>query len=216
MVRFISHSTDAVYRRVLKPILFRQRPDGVHSRILKLARLYQRLPVAVRSISKVWAYHNDAMLKQTIDGITFRNPVGLAAGFDKNIELVPTMRSVGYGFMTGGSVTYLPCDGNPRPWFYRLPKSKSLIVNVGLANEGSERIRQRIREYAANWFTEFPLIVSVAKTNSPENSNDNEAIADYIGSLEAIRNEKYVAAYELNISCPNAYGGEPFIEKAGK
>ncbi len=210
MVRSISHNAGAVYRRFLKPLLFRQRPDAVHSRMLKLAAVYQKFPAAIRTISRILVYRNDALLKQTVNGITFRNPVGLSAGFDKNIELLPTMQSVGYGFMTGGSVTYQPCDGNPRPWFYRLPKSKSLIVNVGLANQGVERIRQRITSYEEKWLAEFPLIVSIAKTNSPENCNDNEAIADYIGSLEVVRNEKHIAAYELNISCPNAYGGEPF------
>ncbi len=210
MVRFISHSSSAVYQRILKPILFRQRPDAVHSRLLKSSALYQRFPLAVRIVTKIWAYRNDACLKQTVDGITFLNPVGLSAGFDKNIELLPTMQSVGYGFMTGGSVTYKPCDGNPRPWFYRLPKSRSLIVNVGLANQGVEQIRQRIESYEPKWFAEFPLVLSIAKTNNPENCDDDEAIADYIGSLEIMRNEKHVAAYELNISCPNAYGGEPF------
>lgn len=210
MVHFISLGTSTVYQRILKPALFRQRPDAVHSRLLTLSTLYQRFPWAIRIVTKLWSYHNDAVLKQTVDGITFRNPVGLSAGFDKNIELVPTIQSVGYGFITGGSVTNQPCDGNPRPWFYRLPKTKSLIVNVGLANQGAKRIRQRITAYEPKWFTDFPLIVSVAKTNSPENCNDDEAIADYIGSLETMRNEQHIAAYELNISCPNAYGGEPF------
>ncbi len=210
MVRIFSLSSSTAYQSFIKPVLFRQPPDVVHSRLLKLSALYQRLPFSVRIVNKIWAYHNDAILKQTVDGITFHNPVGLSAGFDKNIELLPTMQSIGYGFMTGGSVTYKPCEGNPRPWFYRLPKSKSLIVNVGLANQGAERIRRRIETYKAKWFTEFPLIVSVAKTNNSENCNDDEAIADYVGSLEIIRDEERVAVYELNISCPNAYGGEPF------
>ncbi len=158
----------------------------------------------------MWAYHNTQRLEQIVDGISFSNPVGLAAGFDKNIELLPTIQSVGFGFMTGGSVSLKPCNGNPRPWFYRLPKSKSLMVHVGLANHGVQRIRQRIDSYEAKWFTRFPLIVSVAKTNSPENCNDAEAIADYVGSLEVLRDETRISAYEINISCPNAYGGEPF------
>ena len=210
MVRAISQSTQSIYRRLIKPLLFRQHPDVVHDRLLRLGKWVQQLPVVLPLLSRVWASRDTPHLAQTIDGIRFSNPIGLAAGFDKNIDLLPIMKSIGFGFMTGGSVTYYPCTGNPKPWFHRLPNSKSIMVNVGLANEGVEHILSRLDSYNPKWFTDFPLVLSVAKTNSPETCDDATAIADYIGSLHAIQETACVAAYEINISCPNAYGGEPF------
>lgn len=210
MIRFISSTTGTVYGRLVKPVLFKQSPDTVHARLLKLAGAQQKLPIFGAILSNVWAYRNEPKLAQDVCGIHFANPVGLSAGFDKNLELVPTIKSVGFGFMTGGSVTYYPCEGNPRPWFYRLPKSKSLVVHVGLANQGSRAIEQRLASYQQATFQDFPLVVSVAKTNSPQTCNDTEAIADYVGSLKTLRKNPRISAFEINISCPNTYGGEPF------
>ncbi len=161
-------------------------------------------------VSTIWAYRNQRVLSQSIDGIVFPNPVGLSAGFDKNIELVPTLKAVGFGFMTGGSVTFEECAGNPRPWFYRLPKSKSLVVNAGLANNGVQHIRKRVHRYSNRQINNFPLVVSIAKTNNSKNCTDSEAIKDYVGSLRLLRDEAHICAFEINISCPNTYGGEPF------
>lgn len=199
-----------MYSRIVKPVLFKQQPDTVHTRLLRLAGAQQKVPIFGAFLENVWAYRNDTKLAQDICGIHFTNPVGLSAGFDKNIELVPTIKSVGFGFMTGGSVTCYPCAGNPRPWFYRLPKSKSLVVHVGLANEGAERVRRRLSSYTDRLFQDFPLVVSVAKTNSPQTCDDTEAIADYTGSLKTLQANPHIAAFEINISCPNTYGGEPF------
>lgn len=210
MVRLLSELTGSVYKRMLKPLLFLQKPDTIHTRLLRMGSLFQRVPAITWLISSVWAYQNRSRLEQTIDGVTFSNPIGLSAGFDKNIQLPGILQSVGFGFMTGGSVTHKQCAGNPRPWFYRLPKSKSLVVHVGLANDGASIIRERLRSQPKKWLNNFPLVVSVAKTNSQETCNDTEAIADYVGSLEMFRNEPSVAAFEINISCPNTYGGEPF------
>jgi dihydroorotate dehydrogenase (fumarate) len=160
-------------------------------------------------LSKVWAYQNPA-LTQTVVGLEFRNPVGLSAGFDKNFELPPLLKSVGFGFMEGGSLTFRRCSGNPRPWFYRLPKTQSIVVYAGLANQGVETIVKRLKHYPAGVFKNFPLNISVAKTNSPEACTDNSAVADYIGSLKIIEAAGVGKMLTLNISCPNVYGGEPF------
>ena len=200
------------YRNIVKPILFKSSPDDVHATLLRMSRLRQKYPFTDSLVSKLLSYQNSAALSQSVDGIHFPNPVGLAAGFDKNIELAPTMKAVGFGFMTGGSVTFHECNGNPRPWFYRLPNQKSLVVNVGLANEGTQAVMDRLRTYGVSQFEQFPLVVSVAKTNSPEACDDPSAIEDYIGSLSLLQNQSQVSAIEINISCPNAYGGEPFTD----
>lgn len=211
MALFTTTSRTA-YRKIIKPSLFKSSPDDVHARLLRMSRIRQRYPFTDSLVSKALSYQNSANLGQTIQGIHFPNPVGLAAGFDKNIELAPTMKAVGYGFMTGGSVTFLACEGNPRPWFYRLPKQKSLVVNVGLANEGTQAVMDRLRTYKQSLFDRFPLVVSVAKTNSPDANDDPSAIADYVGSLSLLQNQPQVSVIEVNISCPNAFGGEPFTD----
>lgn len=209
MKQVVRHITRLVYQRLAKPLLFRHHPDGVHDGLLRVGRIVQRVPL-VNLLPRLWSHRDEEMLTQIVHGVTFHNPVGLSAGFDKNIELVPLMRQVGFGFMTGGSVTLHRCDGNPRPWFHRLPRARSLVVHAGLPNQGVRAISRRIRRYPRSLLSDFPLVVSVAKTNSPETVSDEQAIDDYIGSLAQLERTQRVAQYEINISCPNTYGGEPF------
>ncbi|MGB3024124.1 MAG: quinone-dependent dihydroorotate dehydrogenase [Candidatus Saccharimonadales bacterium] len=211
MGRLTRTVTRAGYRHVVKPLLFRRHPDAVHADIVRLGKLVPHM-LGVRSIPRSWAYHNSKYLRQTLMGVSFRNPVGLAAGFDKNIELAPLMKSIGFGFMTGGSVTAVACDGNPRPWFHRLPRSKSLVVHAGLPNVGVKRIVETIASYPRRLCADFPLVLSVAKTNAEFTAVDDVAIDDYCASLTQLELSSHIALYELNISCPNAYGGEPFTD----
>jgi dihydroorotate dehydrogenase (fumarate) len=209
MKNTLSNATTGLYKHVGKPILFAMPPDTAHASIIRLGRIVQRSK-AIRSMMRgAWAYHNP-VLTQKIHGITFKNPVGLSAGLDKNFAVPPLMHSVGFGFMEGGSITFKPCAGNPKPWFYRLPKSKSLVVNAGLANDGVEAIIARIQGYDQRIIRDFPINISVAKTNSPETCTDEQAVADYIGSLRHIKRSRLGDLVTLNISCPNTYGGEPF------
>lgn len=196
------------YQKVAKPLMFRRPPDGVHSGLLKTAKRVQKLP-GVRSLPRLWS-HKSPLLEIEVAGVTFRNPIGLSAGFDKTIELPGVMRSVGFGWMTGGSVTYDESEGNERPWFHRLPKSKSLVVNAGLPSEGTPVVAKRVAGYEPKLFTGFPLNVSVAKTNSRERASDEAAIADYCESLRTFDALEQIAMLEINISCPNTFGGEPF------
>jgi dihydroorotate dehydrogenase (fumarate) len=210
MNRLLSKTTNKTYHGVVRPILFRRNPDAVHEHIHRLGARLQRVYGLPKVIHGLWAYQNTQFLEQKILGITFHNPVGLSAGFDKNFELPPILKSIGFGFMEGGSLTFEPCYGNPKPWFHRLPKSKSIVVNVGLANQGVSAIVKRLQRYPRNMFTNFPLNISVAKTNSPKACTDTDAIADYTGSLKIIGEAGVGDMITLNISCPNTYGGEPF------
>ena len=208
MAKSVRKVTGGAYRRVAKPVLFRRSPDKVHQEIIVAGRVVQKVP-GVNQLPKLWSFQSPK-LTQEIFGIRFRNPVGLAAGFDKSIEVPGLIRSVGFGFMTGGSVTAAPCAGNPKPWFYRLKRTKSLVVHAGLPNQGVVRIARRLVKYPAKLFRDMPLMVSVAKTNSPKSVSDEEGIADYCESLRLLERKKVNQLYEINISCPNAYGGQPF------
>lgn len=210
MIRVLSRTTTLLYGRAAKPLLFKIHPDICHRRLIHAGSIIQRNKLAKHILSRTWAYHNPAMLCQTIQGITFPNPIGLSAGFDKNFQLPPLLKSIGFGFMEGGSLTLHECAGNPGPWFYRLPKTKGLVVNAGLANHGVKRIIDRLLSYPSTTFTAFPLNISIAKTNSPNACTEAAAIADYIGSLKALKRANLGTMYTLNISCPNTYGGQPF------
>jgi dihydroorotate dehydrogenase (fumarate) len=197
------------YQKAIKPLLFTQPPDKVHANIVRLGRNFQKSRALSSLLHKSLAYKHES-LQQQLAGVEFQNPVGLSAGFDKNFELIPLMRTLGFGFMEGGSLTYYPCAGNPRPWFHRLPRTKSIVVHAGLGNDGVEPILKRIGQLNPEIFDNFPLDISIAKTNSPTTSTDKEAVADYEGSAKRVKESGCGQMMTVNISCPNTYGGEPF------
>ena len=196
------------YKHVAKPLLFRRSPDDVHTGLLKTAQHVQKIP-GVRSLPKLWAYKSSRLEVEAF-GLTFKNPVGLSAGFDKNLEMPGMIKSVGFGFMTGGSITWGAYEGNPRPWFYRLPSEQSLVVNAGLPNVGTKAVIENLKKYPSGTFKDFPLIISVAKTNSRDAATDEAGAEDYCKSLALLDKEGFGDVYEINISCPNTFGGEPF------
>ena len=208
MKRIVTKITRVGYQKVAKPIMFRQKPDKVHHGLIKTGKRVQKVP-GVRDLPKLWSFKSP-MLETDFAGIKFRNPIGLSAGFDKTIELPGIMRSVGFGWMTGGSVTWGEYEGNEGPWFHRLPKSKSLVVNAGLPSEGTPVVSERVAGYDKKIFKDFPLNVSIAKTNSKKSVGDDAGVKDYCDSLKVFDEVEQVSMLEINISCPNTFGGEPF------
>lgn len=200
------------YVYIIKPILFMISPDNVHKRMIRAMSFWQRMPGFKSLVRAVFKQPLSQVLRQEYHGLTFNSPVGLSAGFDKNGEIVPIIASLGFGFGEVGSVTAYPCDGNPRPWFYRLPKTKSLVVNAGLSNQGSELIIKRLAGYSKLEVKDFPVILSIAKTNSKDVVSVSQGIDDYVTSAIRAKNQPNIKMIELNISCPNAYGGEDFTK----
>src|SRR5918992_382539 len=110
-----------VYRSLVRPLLFRLPPETAHE--LALHSL-SRLPLSV--VKKLGAYESDQVLGVERFGLSFRNPVGLAAGFDKNGIALDALAALGFGFIEAGTVTFHPQPGNPRPRLFRLPQDKAL------------------------------------------------------------------------------------------
>ena len=200
--------THRIYVSIVKPILFNFKPDGVHHGMVAMTKAVQCVP-GLRELPKLWAHH-DKKLETEVAGIHFKNPIGLSAGFDKEISMLRMIRAVGFGWMTGGSVTWGEYKGNDGAWYYRLPNTKSLVVNAGLPSEGTEVVSQRVSRYDTSLFADFPLNVSVAKTNTKSTVSEAEAVRDYCASLEVFDKIGQVSMLEINISCPNTFGGEPF------
>ncbi len=132
--------------------------------------------------------------------------MGLAAGFDKDANLMRIIPAVGFGFEEVGSVTALPCKGNPKPRIWRLPKHGSLVVNYGLKNCGCKAIVRKLRGKR----NEIPIGINIARTNCRDVSSEEEGIGDYFESLKTL--EPYASYVTINISCPNAFGGQFFTD----
>ena len=207
MIHAVSKFSGNTYRKIAKPILFKFSPDTVHNSVNKFGKVTGTIPPVRRAIRAVYSYENNDVLGQTISGIYYKNPVGLSAGFDKNFELLQILPQLGFGFIEGGSLTLHASTGNPGPHYRRLPESKSILVNAGLNNIGVHKIISSIKKHGQ---LGYPLNISVAKTNSESSNTEETGIADYLGSLRAIKKANVGDILTLNISCPNTYGGEPF------
>lgn len=197
-----------MYKRVVKPILFLFSPDFVHNSIVRIGKILQPVLPIRWLLKKMWR-RDDGRLRQDILGIDFSNPIGLSAGFDKNIELTPLMEAVGFGFQTGGSVTLSPRKGNARPWFHRLPKTESIVVHAGLANKGIVEIAKTIQKNQRR-AKSMPLFISVAVVAKTRKETNQDAIIDAKSTVSYILQRNLARAIEINISCPNAGDSQPF------
>lgn len=198
-----------MYKKLIKPILFLFSPDFVHRATARMGRIVQAI-APLRWLLRAWWRRDDDKLRQNILGLTFENPVGLSAGFDKNVQLTPLIESVGFGFETGGSVTLAPRKGNAHPWFHRLPKTGSLVVNAGMANHGLVKIAPHIRRNHRK-LRNLPLSISVAVVAKSKKETCEDAIIDAKNATLYILQHRLSQMVEINISCPNV-GGVPFAE----
>lgn len=191
-----------MYKGMVKPYLFTKDPEDVHENITKIGILLSKHKISRAAVRKMFCYSSPA-LNTNVAGISFDNPIGLSAGFDKNAKLYNILPDVGFGFAELGSVTGEKCSGNPRPRLFRLPKEKSILVNYGLCNDGCEAISERLK----NVKFRIPIGISIAKTNDP--LLDTEAgIKDY---RKAFITMHPIGSYTtINVSCPNTYGGQTF------
>ena len=196
----------AIYKGILKPILFMFDPEDVHDHIIKIGNYLGKYKLT-RKITSCLFNYNNSKLEQNILGITFRNPIGLAAGFDKNGELTQILGSVGFGFAEIGSITGEVCNGNPKPRLWRLKKSRSLAVNYGLKNDGAEILSKKLLDRKFD----IPIGINIAKTNSIETVDDKVGIEDYFKTYNLFSDQGSFVV--INISCPNAYGGQPFTDE---
>ncbi|MDP1706877.1 MAG: quinone-dependent dihydroorotate dehydrogenase [bacterium] len=193
------------YKRILRPCLFLIDPENIHNQVIILGNLLGKSQIS-RGLIGLFFNYTSPRLNQKILNINFPNPVGLAAGFDKNAKLISILPSVGFGFMEIGSITGNPCSGNPKPRLWRLVKSEGLVIHYGLNNKGCESISKNLKGVAFK----IPIGINIAMTNSPENNSTEMAIGDYLKSATAFKNIGDFLT--INISCPNTLGGQPFLE----
>jgi len=176
----------ALFDRLARPLLRTLDPETAHALALNALKLAP-LPGAAP---------DDDKLRVQAFGLTFPNPVGLAAGFDKNAEVVDALFRLGFGFLEAGGVTLQPQPGNPRPRLFRLDADEGVINRLGLNSEGVEAVAQRLAARAA-----APGIVGV---NIGANKDTADRAADYVACIEALA--PHVGFLTVNVSSPNTPG----------
>ena len=193
------------YTKIVKPLFFLTDAETAHNSCTALGKLLGSFSFAQFKTRLFFSFTHPNN-KKIIDGIEFPNQIGLAAGFDYNGELPSILPDVGMGWHTIGTVTYHPYEGNKKPRLGRFLESKSLLVNKGLKSLGAKAIAKKLSNYKFR----IPTGISIASTNMHFDS-DEEQILDILQTF--ITFEKSTVQhqyYELNISCPNTFGGEPF------
>lgn len=201
-----SSVTSIGYRYLLKPILFQFDPEGVHTGMVNLGEMLGRCFCSRSLMRALFSYQND-VLNQTLHGINFSNPIGLAAGFDYNAKLTQILPVVGFGFGSVGTITFSSYQGNTKPILGRLPKSRSLMVNKGFKNEGAETVITKLAKLRFN----YPVGISIGRTNTLSLKTQKDSIKDIVKTFILFEESKVNHAYyELNISCPNLFGNISF------
>jgi dihydroorotate dehydrogenase len=195
----------ASYRYLLKPILFQFDPELMHNVFISIGKVLGNYRVTKKLTNLMFNYQ-DKMLQQDILGVRFRNPIGLAAGFDKNAEIISIMEDVGFGFSEVGSITKKSSKGNPGNRMKRLIEKESLWIHFGLNNKGADKTYD---DLSGKRF-KIPYGLSIAKTNCEETCNPEVGLGDYIYSVKKFANLGQFLT--INISCPNAFGGQSFAE----
>ncbi|HLH88582.1 MAG TPA: dihydroorotate dehydrogenase 2 [Xanthobacteraceae bacterium] len=186
----------SLYGSVARPLLFRLSPDSSHA----LAHAALRVAAPWRAASALGGWRNDdPRLRVRFAGLDLPNPVGLAAGFDKNCELIDALDCFGFGFLTVGSIMPAPRHGNPFPRLVRYRETQSLADAMGVPSHGRDYCVARLR---ARRHTRTPLVANIGGFTA----------AEIAASFLAV--EPYVDAVEISLMCPNVQPGERFDDLA--
>ena len=181
-----------LYRSLLRPLLFKLPPETAHEFALHALSHGPSTGVLRRLAGRQTSFGE---LRRF--GLDFSNPVGVAAGFDKNGRVAPQLAALGFGFVEVGTVTNLPQPGNPRPRLFRLPLDRALVNRQGFNNEGAAALARRLQDSRPDCV----LGVNIGKSRAVP---FEEATPDYLASFETVRpHADYVA---VNVSSPNTPG----------
>ena len=187
-----------IYQKIIKPIFFLFDAEFIHQSHTFFGELLGK--TFIKNYLNWKLNYQSSKLKQTVAGINFSGPVGLAAGFDYDVKLTQILSSLGFGFQSVGTITNLPYEGNPKPRLGRLPKSQSLMVNKGFKNKGAIKIAEKLKKLRFI----IPVGISIGMSNNKLIKDSSSAIKDIKQSFLTFENSKIKNSYyELNISCPN-------------
>jgi len=182
-----------MYKSIIRPILFQFDPEKVHYFTFDLIKGIHKIP-GVGSLLRSIYQLNDKRLEREVFGLKFKNPVGLAAGFDKNAVLYNELANYGFGFIEIGTVTPKSQDGNPKQRLFRLTADEGIINRMGFNNNGVEEAIKQLKENKGK------LIIG-GNIGKNTNTKPEDYTRDYLECFNELH--PYVDYFVLNVSCPN-------------
>lgn len=186
------------YEKIVRPLLFSIDPETAHNFAIGFLRRASQVELALRGFRRF----QPVATPKTVFGVSFPNPVGLAAGFDKDGVALPALAALGFGFIEIGTVTAKPQPGNPRPRIFRFSEQQALINRLGFNNDGADLVANRLRQWreSGQW-PAIPVGVNIGKSRT---TPLDQAPADYLHSFRRLR--KFADYIVLNVSSPNTPG----------
>src|SRR5438309_491819 len=181
------------YERLVRPFLFAFDAETAHSLTIRALRTASHVDLALRHLNL-----GRPNTPRTVFGITFPNPIGLAAGLDKNGVALPAWAALGFGFIEIGTVTAKAQPGNPKPRIFRFPEERALINRLGFNNDGAEIIAERLRKLrdSRRW-PAIPVGINIGKSRA---TPLEQATDDYLYSFRLLRD--FADYITLNVSSP--------------
>ncbi|HCW06735.1 MAG TPA: dihydroorotate dehydrogenase (quinone) [Cytophagales bacterium] len=192
-----------MYKLFIRPILFLFDPEKIHYFTFSVLKTFGRIPFA-KSFLQFFHVIESASLERELFGIKFKNPVGLAAGFDKDAKLIDELACLGFGFIEIGTLTPKPQPGNDKPRLFRLPKDQALINRMGFNNEGVLAAVDRLKKRKSK-------IIVGGNIGKNKITANEKAVDDYNYCFEALY--PYVDYFVVNVSSPNTPGLRELQEK---
>ena len=187
----------SLYHSFIKPYMFGLDAEKAHYKTVSLFRFALKMPFGKSIIKSLYNFQSPK-LERKLFGLTFKNPVGLAAGFDKDGKFYKEMSNLGFGFIEIGTVTPKPQDGNPKPRLFRLKEDEGLINRMGFNNDGVDAMVERLKKFKPK---DVILGGNIGKNKVTPNE---EAINDYVICFEKLFD--YVDYFVVNVSSPNTPG----------
>jgi dihydroorotate dehydrogenase len=192
-----------MYKFFIRPVLFLFEPEAIHHFTFRFLKILGSIP-GVKSVSRAFFSLEKPSLEKKLFGLTFKNPVGLAAGFDKDAKLIDELAAFGFGFIEIGTLTPKPQPGNDKPRLFRLPQDSALINRMGFNNGGVLAAAERLKKRSSS------VIVGGNIGKNKVTPND-QAVDDYNACFEALY--PYVDYFVVNVSSPNTPGLRELQEK---
>jgi dihydroorotate dehydrogenase len=186
------------YERLVRPLLFSLDPETAHRLTIELLRCASHFDVALR----VLRFFRSRSKPRTLFGLNFPNPIGLAAGLDKNGVALPAWAALGFGFIEIGTVTAKAQPGNPEPRIFRLPEQQALINRLGFNNDGADAVAERLRKlHDSGRWPAVPVGINIGKSRA---TPLEKAADDKLYSFRLLRD--FADYITLNVSSPNTPG----------
>lgn len=182
-----------MYKTIIKPLFFLFQPETIHHIVFKIIKFFSAIP-GVSSLIRIVYVIDDKRLEIKLFGLVFPNPVGLAAGFDKDAKLYDELGNYGFGFIEIGTLTPKAQPGNEKPRMFRLPEDEALINRMGFNNEGVDAAVERLKKRK----TKIIIGGNIGKNKVTPNE---EAESDYEKCFEALFD--HVDYFAVNVSSPN-------------